>query len=151
MSSRELLLNQDHEYLAARQDTVANVLTPLFEFRPPVGAFFGMARKPRLVVKLVDGGGAQVPGLTKIFIGKKRPGDNNIQWLPGFAPYHSFHDLSTVQQRNVENREMVMPDFGGALALREEESLIVGILGPTAVDHDNAGTVFELPVGYQNN
>lgn len=151
MSTRTLKLSQDHEYVITRQNSIANVRSTILEVAPPAGTYLGIARRLALVMKLVTTGGAQVAGRTRIFFGKRRPGDTSISYLPGAVDFHVYRDLTTVQQRNVENLPTVTADLGQALALREDELLIVAAEGPTLIDVSEAGFVFEFDAGYQNN
>lgn len=148
-STRTLKLHQDHEHVLTKQATVANVRSTLLEFRPPVGTFYGVARSLALVLKLVATGGAQVAGSTRLFLGKRRPGETSVAWAPGAIDYYAFRDLTTAQQRDIRNRPSVTADLGAMLGLREEDVLVIGVEGPTAIDPTEAAFAVEFEVGYQ--
>lgn len=148
-STRTLRLHAEHEHVQTFADTVANVRSNMLVFRPPVGTFYGVPRSIRPVLKLYDSGGTQVPGSTRVFVGKKRPGESSIAWAPGAIDYYAFRDLTTAQQRDVRNAPTLTHDLGATLGFREEDELVLGVEGSTAVDVSQTGTAVEFDVGYQ--
>lgn len=149
MNTRTLKLHQDHEHQTTFVDTVANVRSNMLIFTPPIGTFYGIPRMIAPVLKLYAAGGAQVPGDTRIFVGKKRPGESSIMWAPGAIDYYPYRDLTTAQQRDIRNLPTVQADLGAAISFREGDELVLGVEGDTAVDVSEAGTTIEFAVAYQ--
>lgn len=154
--TRTIKLHARHEHVSTvdsngaqnAQATVAGTLSKLISWKAPVGTFYDVPSVVIPVLKLFATGGAQVPGTTKLFFGKQRPGDNQPRLADGPVLYFAFRDLSTAEQRNADNRATLAHDIGARIVLREEEELVIYAEGSVAIDPTEAGTAIEFPVGY---
>lgn len=144
---RAIKLHHAHEYVARVANT-ANVRSRVLTVTPPNGVFLTFDRLFRPVIKLMKSNGSQIDPNTRVFLGKKRPGDESPTYLPGSFTLQSFHDLTTAEQRNAKNRETLTQDLGAGIALREQEELVIEVLGPDVIDWTKAGTAFEFTAAW---
>lgn len=147
---RVVKLHHKHEYVTTFANT-ANVRSKVMEITPPNGVFLAVARILGAVIKLYKSGGSQVSGNTKVYFGKRRPGDSSPQFAPGVFTLQSFVDLTTAQQRSSDNRATLAQDLGLGIGLREQETLVIEVEGPDVIDWDAAGTAFEFPAEWASN
>lgn len=148
---RQIKLHHRHEFVAQRTANTANVRSRVLVITPPNNTFITVERVLQAVIKLFAVGGAQVDPNTRVFVGKRRPGESSPTFLPGEFTLQSFYDLSTAEQRNAENRVTLGQDLGSGILLREQEELIIEVEGPDVIDWDNTGTAFEFTAGWQAN
>lgn len=146
---RGIKLHHGHDYVTVEANT-ANVRSRVLTVTPPNGVFLTFARVLQPVIKLLTSAGAQIGANTKVYIGKQRPGDSSPTYLPGVFTLQSFHDLTTAQQRNAENRPTLAQDLGAGVLLREQESLVIEVDSPGVIDWTQAGTAFEIVATQEN-
>lgn len=146
---RVIKLHHKHEFVTTQANT-ANVRSKILEITPPNGVFVAVPRLLQAVIKLMKSGGAQIAGHSKVYLGKKRPGDSSPRFADGVFTLQSFVDLTTAQQRSSDNRATLTVDLGQGISVREQETIVVEIESPDVIDWTAAGTAFEFPAEWDN-
>lgn len=146
---RVIKLHHQHEFVTTQANT-AGVRSKIMEITPPNGVFVAVARLLQPVIKLLKSGGGQISPASKVYVGKKRPGDSSPEFAPGVFTLQSFSDLTTAQQRSSDNRATLTVDLGKGIGVREQETIVIEIESPDVVDFDQAGTAFEFPAEWDN-
>ena len=144
-------LHNGHEWEEVQQVNTANVRTTVLEFEVPVGARVALSRVFRPVIDLRDSGGDQIDAGTRVYIGRRRPGQNVADLAQGSFRLFDFMDLTVQEQRKPENRGpdgTLRKDLGESFRLLEQDRIVVQIEGPDVIDWDESH--FEFDVAYQS-
>ena len=143
---RQMKIFSRHEYVRERISNTPNVNSPGLIVTPPNNVFLAVPRFLLPVIKLFKSDGSQVSADTRIFVGKRRPGDMVPTFAPGAFEYLPFFDLTTAQQRDGDNKGNLNPDLGKGILLREQEDMLIQFEGPDPIDWTKPGTTFEFDV-----
>lgn len=124
----------------------AGYRSPLFVIRTPEGAHYRFENPFQMILKLYDSGGNQIPATSRLYLYKKRPGED-LEIGVRMISYAGYADLSEAQQRDTRYREVTLHDLGSAISQisnPEDHELQVWIDSPVAVELSQAATRFEV-------
>jgi len=145
---RSVKIHPDHAYVVAKTSNTANVRSGGLVIEAPNNVFLVLDQFFGPVIKLFTSAPAALSASTRVFVGKKRKGDDTPTFLPGVFTLHDFSDLTTAQQRDRDNQDTLVQDLGRGMVLREGEQMIVEFDGPDVIDWTQAGTAFEFNLGW---
>ncbi|NJK45625.1 MAG: hypothetical protein HC933_16355 [Pleurocapsa sp. SU_196_0] len=134
-----------HTSQEARNTTGDSNLKPLLEITTPDGLTLFYMNPLKILAKLFDGAGDEMPADTALFIFKSAPG-KDFNTPVRKIPYANYYGATVVQQRNAEFEQNTVHDLGGVSGIENPEGhkFVVMYQSSATVDLTKAGTTFEV-------
>lgn len=149
MKLRSVKLFPNHDYVDSRAGNTPNVRSRGLIIAPPNNVFLVIPRLFAPIIRLYSAADTLIDPETRVYLAKKRPGDEAPTYAPGSFTLQAFYDLTRAEQRNEKNRSTLVQDLGRGIALREQEELHVEFDGPDTINWAITGTAFDFVAGWQ--
>ena len=116
----------------------------------PRGLAWVLPGQFKLILKLQQSGGAEMPIDTEIYFGLQIPSENKLVFPVGTRlVYHPWADLSLSQQRDKDFDASLTCDLGmDFLPVQEEEALLIQLFSSQVID--TALVRFQIPYFEEN-
>ncbi|WP_051304040.1 hypothetical protein [Calidithermus chliarophilus] len=130
-----------------------NGLDKMLEIETPRGTTYLFSNPSKIILKLYDNSGTEIPLESEVYVFKKRNGEDFGTFLGKF-PYQGYYGLSEGDQRNVKFADQVTQYLGpvdkAGIRNPQEHTLEFWIDSPVAVDLSRTETRFEILAVEQN-